>query len=140
MNRALSNNLLPVAREALIQSGIAQNGRVDKRLRSQISDFGAKVNNGSLLSAAALFNDQGSAKSERHKLVVALNYMLAQEIEGYGSLVAKKGEILFDTIVDNKDDAELQEKVLACAVALKKAMNLFDLKPEAQNSGEAREG
>lgn len=91
-------------------------------------------------AAAALFNDKGSAKSDRHKLVVAINAMIVET-----NIVEVAGSTLFDTIYKNQADARLKEKIEACAVALKLAMNLFELaepdpKEQGADHGDLEEG
>lgn len=132
MDKKLVDRLLPCAVQALKDVGVAQNGKVPKAFRGQISSFGASVAAGSLLSAAAFFNDQGAAKSERNLLMKAINDMMKNE-----KLVKSTGKTLFDTIHENLSDSAIKEKVLCCAVALKLAMNLYELTTdEKKNKGE----
>ena len=137
MDKKLVDRLLPTAVQVLQDEGVAENGRIPKTFRGQISSFGAAVSAGSLLAAAAFFNEQGGAKSERQKLMEAINKMMKQE-----KLVEHTGESLFDTIHANQSDRSVKDKVLSCAVALKLAMNLYELtkegeKPEANEGEEA---
>ncbi len=135
MDKKLVDRLLPTAVQVLQDVGVAKNGRIPKTFRGQISSFGAAVSAGSLLAAAAFFNEQGGAKSERNLLMEAINTMMKQE-----KLVKRTGDTLFDTIHANQSDRSVKDKVLSCAVALKLAMNLYDLSPEGDkpkaNKGE----
>lgn len=134
MNKALVDSLLPEAIFALENKVVKENGKIDKGLRGQIASFGAAVSAGSLLAAAAFFNEQNNAETERHKLMEAINLMLERR-----KLVPKTGKTLFDTIHANQQDRTVKEKVLCCAVALKLAMNLFELtdgKKTKQSKGE----
>ena len=138
MNKKLVNELIPLAYQELDSVGIAQNGEISKGFRGQIASFGAAIATGSLLAASAFFNDQGGSKSERHKLMVAINNMLAYKDMENGCLVQNQGNTLFDTVkiwmkAHNGSGREIKEKVLSCAIALKLAMNLYSLKPEKKN-------
>lgn len=127
MDKKRTDKLLPFAVEALEtnqDSCMVENGKIDKSLRGQISSFGAAISFGSLLAATAFFNEQGQAKSPRHKLMAAINSMLKESEEW-----TETGKTLFDTVKNAGPAKEkaLKEKILCCAVALKLAMNLFEL-------------
>ena len=131
MNKRQVDALLPSAVQVLKDVGIAtesdkNNWEISKSMRGQISSFGAAVSSGSLLSAAAFFNTQGGAASERHLLMEAINKMLAANKLIPGNV----GKTLFDTIAANQKNRKMKEDVLSCAIALKLAMNLFHLKKE----------
>lgn len=124
MNKKQVDKLLPAAVDTLKTCDIANNGKIDKNFRGQISSFGAAVSCGSLLAAAAFFNQQAGAKNDRSRLMEAINKMLKDEIGGYSV-----GATLFDTIRSTAPDRQrkLKEDVLSCAVALKLGMNLYTL-------------
>lgn len=131
MNKKLVDALLPDAVVVLKNIGVANEANeIPKTFRGQISSFAVAVSTGSLLAAAAFFNqgkDQGEAKSDRSKLMKAINALLAQH-----SMINTAGETLFDTIRSTpaEDRRKLKEDVHACAVALKLAMNLYTLRPD----------
>ena len=135
MNKKLVDALLPDAVTVLKKVGIAnEKNEIDKNFRGQISSFGAAVSAGSLLAAAAFFNEQAGAKNDRSKLMTAINLLL----EAHG-LTDCKGENLFDTIRNTPagQQRSLKDDVLACAVALKLAMNLYKLNSdEKQKAGD----
>ena len=131
MNKKLVDSLLPDAVQVLRDTEIAKNGKIDKAFRGQISAFGATVSTGNLLAAAAFFNNQGGAKVKRDSLTNAINLLLERQ------KLAETGETLFDTIRQAGSRRKIKEQVLAGAVALKLAMNLYDMGNGAKNSGEA---
>lgn len=128
MNKRRVDDLLPAAVDTLKNCKIVnEKNEINKNFRGQISSFGAAVASGSLLAAAAFFNQQGGAKSDRGKLMDAINGLLKSKL-GY-----QTGETLFNTIrnIPQAKQRRLKEDVLACAVALKLAMNLYTLKSDA---------
>lgn len=128
MDKKMVDELLPYAFQVLSDKtiGVAENGTIPKTYRGQISSFGVAVSTGSLLAAAAFFNDPGAAKSERHKLMQEINWILKEKHLVEESIL---GDTLFDTIhkAGKARQNEMKEKVLNCAVALKLAMNLYHL-------------
>lgn len=135
MNKRLVNELLPDAVAVLKTTGVADGeNQIDKNFRGQISSFGAAVATGSLLAAAAFFNDQGNAKSDRSKLMDAINTLL---LKHHLIKESEKGKTLFDTIrsVPKGQQPRLKDHVLSCAVALKLAMNLYTLTPDSKQEG-----
>lgn len=121
------DDLLLNAAEALRISGIVQtdknqNEYINPEFRGQISTFASAVANGSLLSAIAFFSDRGKAKVDKTKLLDAINTLI-DPMKSNGSLFDKAKQPAENLLKRN----ELKEKVLACAIALKLAMNLFDL-------------
>lgn len=97
---------------------------LDFSLRGQISSFGAAVEMGSLLAAIAFFTEKGKAESERQLLIPAIEKMLGiapdDSLFAQAQKAAQSGE--------RWEMQELKENVLACAVAIKLAMNLFPRK------------
>ena len=122
MNKNLVEELLPHAVKAIKDTGICdEKQRIDKTFRGQISSFGAAVSTGSLLAAVAFFSAKGGASVDRQHLMEAINNMLRD------SKRATVGATLFDTVKNAADKQKIKEDVLCCAVAIKLAMNLFDL-------------
>lgn len=123
MNKRKIDQLLPEARQAIIDCGISENKvTISSEFRRYISSFGAAVSNGSLLAAIAFFNQQKSAKDDRPKLMQAIHQMLGS-----------KRNDLFEYAATAQTPAEkrkMKEDILNCAIALKLAMNLFELKTE----------
>lgn len=118
MNKKRVNEWLLIAKEALEKSEIVENGKINKTYRGQISSFGAAVVMGSLPAAVAFFSEQGGSIVERNKLVQAMYYCIFQE--------KKSEKEILDFVVKN-DTIEMREKFTDAAIALKLAMNFFEL-------------
>jgi len=126
------NSWIAYGKEALHEIGIAENGKIVKTFRGQISSFGAAVSMGNLKSAVAFFSEQAGASVPRENLLRAIWFVLKRS-EGI-----KKEDILnkpiktneiFDYVCKN-DSIALKNDFLDAAVAIKLAMNLFDLDKE----------
>jgi len=119
MNKKRVNELLLIAKEALITCEIAKDGIINKTFRGQISTFGAAVVMGSLPAAIAFFSEQRSASVERDKLITALYYCLFK--------TKKTPREVLQYVCEN-NSIELKGSFSDAAIALKLAMNFFDLK------------
>lgn len=98
---------------------------IEKSFRSQISSFGAAVEMGSLLSAVAFFSNKGGSDTDRPKLMQAI-YML---------ITGKNEKSLLMYVKDN-NTAETKRKVIDAAVALKLAMNAYELRDKDNKNKE----
>ncbi len=125
MNKAEIDKMLPKAYELLSKNGIAdKSGNIVKTYRGQISSFGAAITGGSLLSAIAFFSDKGGSDVDRP----ALMKCIAELVHDNKSSDSGKME-LFDYVLSNKNNQEeCKERILNAALALKLAMNLYNLK------------
>lgn len=94
---------------------------VQDGLKGQIAAFGASVNMGNLKSAIAFFSEQGGSKSERHKLMKAI-YLVLHE-----NKTECDDKDLFESVKSlNKEQiAEIKEKILDAAIALKLAFKMY---------------
>lgn len=92
-----------------------------KSFRSQISSFGAAVEMGSLLSAVAFFSNKGGSDTDRPKLMQAI-YMLITNTEENCN---EKALLVY---VKDNNTAETKRNVIDAAVALKLAMNAYELR------------
>ena len=117
MNKKMVDDYLDDAYKAIKVTGISEDGKVKKTYRGAISTFGAAVTMGSLLSAAVFFSDNGGATVERANLAKALYLIVTGE-------QSDDKECLFNYVKDHRDD---KERILNAAVALKLAMNLYEL-------------
>ena len=123
------NDWIVYGKEALTEIGIAEKGKIVKTFRGQISSFGAAISMGNLKSAVAFFSQQAGASVEREKLIGAIWYVLQR------STGKTKGEIDVSSIDTNKifdyvcanDSVQLKNAFLDASVAIKLAMNLFEL-------------
>lgn len=122
MNKKRVDNWVVMAHEALIHCGIAKNGKIDKNFRSQISAFGAAVTMGSFKAAVAFYAKQGNADTDRSALLKAIHYMRT------GSDAS--ADEIFLSVCRSPDLAAVQAEYLDASIALKLAMNLFDMGQE----------
>ena len=126
------NDWIVYGKEALIALKIAENGKIVKTFRSQISSFGAAVSMGNLKSAVAFFSEQASASVPRENLLRAICYVLQRndgvKAEDINAKAIKTNEI-FDYICTH-ESLQLKNKFLDASIALKLAMNLFELSKE----------
>ena len=125
MNKEEINRLIPQAYEVLQSSGIVENNtKIKKSWRGQISSFGAAVCQGSLISAVAFFSDDGSSDLHREYLMKAIYDLLYKKKEG------KQGEsnaVDLYLYVKNHPDKKCKEEIINASIAIKLAMNLYDL-------------
>jgi len=132
------NDWIVYGKEALNELGIAENGKIDKTFRSQISSFGAAVSIGNLKSAVAFFSKQAGASVPRENLLRAIWFVLkrSEGVEKEEILCKPDGteeskhsiqtDKIFDYVCAN-DSVTLKKEFLDASVAIKLAMNLFDL-------------
>ena len=125
MNKKRVNDLLLIAKNALVECEIAKGGKINHTFRSHISTFGAAVTMGSLPAAVAFFSEQGSASVERDKLITALYYCLYNE--------KKTPREVLQYVCEN-NSIELKEKFSDAVISLKLAMNFFELKKGEKNA------
>ena len=120
MNKKAVDRLIPMAQEVLKEVKIVENSKILNTYRGQVSTFGAAIINGSLISAVAFFSNDGNASVERKKIIEAIR-LLIPEAKKYNNLfeyVKKKGK---------NNEKAVKEEILNAAIALKLAMNLFEL-------------
>lgn len=131
------NDWIIYGKEALETLDIAENGKIVKTFRGQISSFGAAVSMGNLKSAVAFFSEQAGASVPRENLLRAIWFVLKrsegltkEEImrppEDDPNKHPIQTDAIFDYVCEN-EGAALKNKFLDAAVALKLAMNLFEL-------------
>ena len=124
MNKKRVNNWIMTAKDAIIAAKIAtkdKNGvyKVDSAFRGQISSFGTAVIMGSFKAAVAFFVKKGEASVNRSALLVAMNYIVNN------GEIKSPAEIL-EYVCEN-DSKDLKDQFTDAAIALKLALNFFDL-------------
>jgi len=126
MNKKRVDEWIPKAKEALQKFGIAtKDGKINSTYRGQISAFGAAIIMGSFKSAIAFYSNKGSSDTERPALIRAMYYIVTDEIKDISEI--------YDSIIKTADVKQLQEKFVDASIALKLAMNFFDMgKKEAE--------
>lgn len=133
MNKKRVDTLLPQAYEILKNDcvGIASKGKINKAYRGQIASFGSAMMNGSLLSAVAFFSVPAKKKGiSREKLMKAIYCLIHQEKNEEELEKLMRGEpfqALFEEVKKAKNTHQIKEEVENCAIALKLAMNLYQL-------------
>lgn len=145
MNKKDVNEKIDYAYRALTECKIAENNKIVKTFRGQISSFGAAVEMGSLKPAILFFSEQGGSSVKRTNLMDAIHYILIQCDKEKSRMQSSKekvsnvkepnsSESLYQYI-KNKEakgvpEYRLKEDVLSAAIAIKLAMNLFELTRE----------
>lgn len=128
MNKRKVEEYLPAALEAL-KGGIAKSGSLSKSFRGQISSFGAAVTMGSFKAAVAFFSDNGGADVPRSELIRAIYFVVNGQWKPAEDICS---EVLQWT--QPRLSAE-KERFLNASVALKLAMNAFELTVESKPGG-----
>ncbi len=118
MNKQRVNDWIAPATKALADVGIAENGKIASTFRGQISTFGAAVTMGSLKAAAAFFSQQGKATVKRELLLKAMYNVVTGDIKDPDQVFA---------YICAHDDVQTRDQFLDAAIALKLAMNLYEL-------------
>ena len=122
MNKKTVNREIPIAYEALSNNKkVVVNGKIDKTFRGQISSFGAAVATGSIVSAVAFFSASDNASSTDRPQLMNLIYDILKR----DNLMPSACRNLFDYVKGGS--YERKENVLNAAIALKLAINLFEL-------------
>lgn len=129
-----NDEMIGKAIDVLKNVGIVKTDKQDKEyivksFRSQISSFGAAVEMGSLLSAVAFFSNKGSSSIDRPKLMKAI-YLLIVETEAKDC--DEKALLMY--VAHNHSDRSLKRIVINAAVAVKLAMNAYDLREKDKES------
>ena len=115
MNKRRVNELIPDAYRILGEIGImGSDANKNSKWCGQISSFGASIAQGSLLAAVSFFSAQNNAEVDRSKLMAAIARLIAWSDSLY-------------EYVRVTEERKAKEEILNAAVAIKLAMNLYDL-------------
>ncbi len=123
---------------------IVDNKQIDNRWRGQIASFGAAGSTGSLLSAIAYFSTQGRAGVNRKLLIKAIEKLIGKDdlFKAVQESMKKDADAANKEKTDDKDNSNtsqtasfrpavneyrIKEEIINAAIALKLAMNLYDL-------------
>ena len=131
MNKSNVDALIPRAYKIIEEVEISEGGKVANGYRGQIATFGAAVSMGSLLSAFDFFSEEESSSAvDRSKLMLAIYRLIHSESEGTDVKPTENEKVkLFNYIIENKDDInEIKEKVFDAALAIKLAINMYEIK------------
>lgn len=131
MDKKQVNELLPFAQEVLAEhfgkevseeDRNKNNIKIPKEFRGYISTFGAAISTGSLVAAVAFISgDSNNTKGKREDLPGLILQVLVEGKE-------IQADTLFDYVTSAEEDRSIKENVLNATIALKLAMNLFELK------------
>ena len=128
MNKKSINDNIGIAYDALRECKIAEGNKINKTFRGQISTFGAAVTMGSLLPAIAFFSDDGGSSVKRTKLLNAIYYVIKKSKNENVSANNLNVTDLFKYVRSCKENEDqCKEDVLNAAIALKLAMNMYEL-------------
>lgn len=140
MNKKRVNNMLLTAKEALTDCEIARNNVIESTFRGQISSFGAAVVMGSLPAAVAFFSSKSNSTTDRQNLMKAIYYCITVfDVEKEQKEIAKK-EALCKSPKDvlkyvcQNNSSELRKMITDASVALKLAMNFYELDPKGKEN------
>ena len=121
MNKKIINDEIAIAYEAIIKNKIInEQGQVQKTFRGQITSFGASIIMGSLLPAIAFFYDSEKSTVDRKKVLDAIYYILQARQK-----IGQDEKNLFEYAKKHQEDS--REEILNASIALKLAINLFEL-------------
>ena len=98
-----------------------------RSFRGQISSFGAAVEMGSLLSAVAFFSKKGGSDTDRQLLMRAIYILIINDTETKIDAKSEQSELLL-FVIEHRNEPELKKNIIDAAVALKLAMNAYELK------------
>ncbi len=124
MNKKRVDSLINPAIKVLKNLKIAdENGKIDSTFRAQISAFGASVIMGSFKSAVAFYAKQGNSDVDRALLLRAMHCL----VSGCENTNVSGEDIFNQICAPEADLAQIQEDYINASIALKLAMNFFDL-------------
>lgn len=124
---------------------VKDGGKIDKTFSGQIATFAVAVSTGSLLSAVAFFSDNGGASNERSSLMDVIYEIIAdeklsdtdKEDDKNKRNVNNKNSKLLDYVISKYEKLKesndivsynrIKEDILNAAIAVKLAMNFYEL-------------
>ena len=124
---------------------VKEGGKIDKTFSGQIATFAVAVSTGSLLSAVAFFSDNGGASNERSSLMNVIYEIIAdeklsdtdKEDDKNKRNVNNKNSKLLDYVISKYEKLKesndivsynrIKEDILNAAIAVKLAMNFYEL-------------
>lgn len=142
MNKKKIEKMLPVALKVLQEEkcGIKdeKTGKIDKSYRSAISSFGAAVTMGSFRAAVSFFSkdaEKGDSGIKRSLLLRAMDHVVHPDKEWCKLKEAAKEiqAIVIHALNTSTNIRQMQDDYLHAAVALKLAMNAFDMSDEKKD-------
>lgn len=123
MAKSRINRYLSIAYEAVKNSELIKDDKLQGNYQAQITSFGAAVSMGSLLSAIAFFSDKGSSDVKRQELMKLIYYIIKKDKGSEEKYNEIKKYALFEYA---KDNGNIKPEVLDAAIAIKLTLNLFE--------------
>lgn len=146
MNKKRIEKMLPEALEILKdpKCGICKDGKINKSYRSAIASFGAAVTMGGFRAAVAFFSkdaEKGDSDISRSELIRAIDYLCQTCNIEWRDPNWRPAENVYSKVMERDDEAirRLEQDFLHAAVALKLAMNAFDLISEKKGKDVSNE-
>lgn len=138
-------NAIPILKNTGIVKKDEKTGEeyILRSFRGQISSFGAAVEMGSLLSAVAFFSKKGGSDTDRQLLMRAIYLLIINDTETEIDVKSEQSELLL-FVIEHRNEPELKKNIIDAAVALKLAMNAYELrdkddKQKSEGSGDGNE-
>ena len=131
---------------------VKEGGKIDKTFSGQIATFAVAVSTGSLLSAVAFFSDNGGASNERSSLMDVIYEIISDEklpyidkeddknkknVNNKNSKLLKYVKSKYEKSKESNDIVSynrIKEDILNAAIAVKLAMNFYEL-VDSSNKG-----
>lgn len=130
MSKSRINRFLSIAYDAIKNSELIENDKLQGNYKAQITSFGAAISMGSLLSAIAFFSDKGSSDLKRQELMKLIYYVIKNKTVAYKDITN------YDLFKYARDNENVKQEVLDAAIAIKLTLNLFE-EDTSKNKGDA---
>lgn len=118
MNKKWIEDNIIKAYNLIGEAKIAENGNLSKTFRGYISTFGAAVTMGSLKAAIAFYSKESDSARDREKLMQIIHALIEDD---------NKGNSLMDYVKNSKNERVAKMKICDAAIAVKLAMNMYNL-------------
>lgn len=131
------NNLIPKAMVAIEESGIANNGVVEKEFKGYISSMGASIIQAGLLATLAFYQNDSGKKADSSNLLKAILILIKTNDTTETNLIKyvinkSKDNVTGNYVSANDLDPDkiyiLEEEVSDALIALKLALRTFKIK------------
>lgn len=133
-------NAIPILKNTGIVKKDEKTGEeyILRSFRGQISSFGAAVEMGSLLSAVAFFSKKGGSDTDRQLLMRAIYLLIINDTETKIDVKSEQSELLL-FVIEHRNEPELKKNIIDAAVALKLAMNAYELRDKEDKNDNKEE-
>ncbi len=129
INRKKVDSLIPKAIEAITNAfGVEIGGKVRNEYRGYISSFGTAVRMSGIKTAVCIYSKKTESDEDKSKIVRMIYYMLNDSGDNENIDENKAKEYLLEKI--KEDEIKAKNEILEAAVAIKLALNLFELEKD----------